>query len=136
MFDEQLTHMMILGNKYEIISHNQRILNGIREYLLTAGVVLVILSAIFTYYLEDRSSVADLEEYSLVESIQELHPAILMIRRYLSAIVLSLLLIPLAIFALVYRIDKMEQTKSSLTERLLSCREREEIIVPSVEASE
>ena len=107
------------------------------EFYKTIGVILILLSSIFTIFLEPRSSVQDLEDHNLIASIEEVNPLLKSVNDNLPTIIGCILALPLLLLATFKVKSKSGAEETSLTEKLLpDAAQKESVIKPSVTAKD
>jgi len=107
------------------------------EFYKTIGVILILLSSIFTFFLEPRSSVQDLEDYNLIASIEEVNPLLRSVNENLPTIIGCILALPLFLLATFKVKSRSGAQETSLTEKLLpDVAQKESVIKPSVTAKD
>lgn len=68
----------------------------------TLGLNLTLFVIVFSIFLNPRESVQDLEQNTLVESIDDLHPAVIGINNYMVLIIGCLYILPLSAYIILY----------------------------------
>ena len=105
------------------------------EFYKTIGVILILLSFIFTFFLEPRSSVQDLEDHNLIASIEKVNPLLKSVNDNLPTIIGCILALPLVLLATFKVKSRSGAEETSLTQKLLpDAPQKESVIKPSVTA--
>ena len=107
------------------------------EFYKTIGVILILLSFIFTFFLEPRSSVQDLEDHNLIANIEEVNPLLKNVNDNLAIIIGCILALPLVVLAKFKVKSRSGAQETPLTQKLLpDAPQKEPVIKPSVTAKD
>ena len=103
---------------YKELTLAERLYNGLKEILMTLGLTLLIFSLIFSWALDRRETVQEMEDYKMIDGIEELSPAEVAINSYMLIIVAIFFALPLFSIA-VLKFKTKAALNNQLTEPLL-----------------
>lgn len=87
--------------------------------MASIGLTLFLFTLIFSVSFDSRASVQDLEDHHMIDSMNQLHPAIVLINTYMLQIIVCILGLPPLVFGASKMKKLSDDQQNDLTEPLL-----------------
>ena len=101
IIDQNIVAKLVIGPDFKEFTQHERIYNGIKEWVTTLGLTLLIFTIMFAWFLDPRATVQEMEDHRLIANKDELYPAMVSINNNMLLIVVTFFALPLSCFCIL-----------------------------------